>query len=41
MTEPVRSCDECPFNSGMRGEEVICDFDHDPWNCPHKRRESE
>jgi len=31
-------CDDCPYNSGVHGEEVICDFDHDPRDCPVKRR---
>ena len=31
-------CDECPYNSGVRGEEIICDFDYDPFDCPHKMK---
>ena len=38
MIEPVTSCDDCPYNGGVRGEEIICEFDHDPTDCPHKRR---
>lgn len=34
-------CDECPFNSGVRGEEIICDLDNDPTDCPYKRRRAE
>lgn len=39
MIEPVTSCDDCPYNGGVRGEEIICEFDHDPTDCPHKRRD--
>jgi len=38
MIDPIPSCDECPYNVGVHGEEVICEFDHDPFDCPHKRR---
>lgn len=31
-------CDECPFNSGVRGEEIICDMDKDPSDCPYKKK---
>ena len=31
-------CDECPFNDGVRGEEIICMMDQDPTDCPYKNR---
>ena len=34
-------CDECPFNSGVHGEEIICDLDHDPTDCPYKPRRAD
>lgn len=34
-------CDECPFNDGVRGEEIICEMDKDPTDCPYKRREAD
>lgn len=34
-------CDTCPFNSGVRGEEIICDMDQDPRDCPYKHREAD
>lgn len=34
-------CDECPYNSGVHGEEIICDLDQDPWDCPHKKKVAE
>lgn len=32
------NCDECPYNSGVHGEEIICDLDQDPTDCPHKKK---
>lgn len=26
-------CDECPYNCGVRGEEIICSLDNDPREC--------
>ena len=26
-------CKDCPYNGGLRGEEIICRLDHDPMNC--------
>lgn len=34
-------CDECPFNGGVHGEEIICELDNDPTDCPYKRRRAE
>ena len=30
-------CDDCPFNSGVRGEEIICDLDRYTDECPRHR----
>ena len=32
----VTSCADCPYNHGVRGEEIICSFDYDPRLCPMK-----
>jgi len=34
----VRSCDDCPYNHGVHGEEIICVFDRDPSDCIYRRR---
>ena len=33
----VTSCDDCSCNSGVHGEEIICDLDRDPFDCPRRR----
>lgn len=37
MTDIIESCDGCPHNKGVHGEEIICFFDYDPFDCPLKR----
>lgn len=32
----ILSCGDCPYNHGVRGEEIICILDHDPRFCPMK-----
>ncbi len=27
------SCRDCPYNKGVRGEEIICSLDYDPREC--------
>lgn len=29
----VSSCKDCPYNVGVRGEEIICSLDNDPREC--------
>lgn len=32
------NCKDCPYNGGVRGEEIICRLDRDPREC-HRRDE--
>lgn len=32
-------CDDCLFNDGVRGEEIICVLDRSPDECPRHNRE--
>lgn len=34
-------CDDCPYNEGVHGEEIICELDYDPMECPVKCRRVE
>ena len=34
-------CDDCPFNSGVHGEEIICDLDMAPNECPRHNGEAD
>ena len=34
-------CDQCPYNSGVHEEEIICDLNQDPRDCPYKSREAD
>lgn len=35
------TCDDCPHNDGVHGEEIICFFDYDPFDCPIKKRDKD
>lgn len=37
----VVTCADCPYNEGVRGEEIICAFDFDPRECLYRREGDE